>query len=150
MSCTDAMTVLRNEITNLKNKLLSTEQKTLDLHSDVKTLAALSQTAGQSLNSARTNLVTLSDNLAQLYHLVCTVNGDTPNRVLLDHKTEDLSLDSDSLSAIQSQLKSDILVQQPNVFEERTQRRHRDKEVRRDHHRSDQVLEDGCRTRNRT
>lgn len=117
-NCSDAMSVLRNEITNLKNKLLSTEQKTLDLHSDVKTLAALSQNAGQSLNYSRTTLVALSDSLAQLYHHVCTVNGDTPSRVLLDHKTEDLSLDSDSLSAIQSQLKSDILVQQPNVFED--------------------------------
>lgn len=112
------MTVLRNEITNLKNKLLSSEQKTLDLHSDVQTLSSLAQNAGQSLNSARGTLVTLSDDLAQLYHLVCTVNGDTPNRVLLDHKTEDLSMDNDSLSAIQSQLKSDILVTLPNVFED--------------------------------
>jgi protein bicaudal D len=118
INCSDAMTVLRNEITNLKNKLLSSEQKTLDLHADVKTLSTLSQNAGQSLNSARGTLVTLSDDLAQLYHLVCTVNGDTPSRVLLDHKTEDLSLDNDSLSAIQSQLKSDILIQQPNVFED--------------------------------
>ncbi len=112
------MAVLRNEITNLKNKLLSTEQKTLDLHSDVQTLSTLAQNAGQSLNSARSTLVTLSDDLAQLYHLVCTVNGDTPNRVLLDHKTEDLSMESDSLGAIQSQLKSDILVALPNVFED--------------------------------
>lgn len=118
LNCSDAMAVLRNEITNLKNKLLSTEQKTLDLHSDVQTLSSLAQNAGQSLNSARTTLVSLSDDLAQLYHLVCTVNGDTPNRVLLDHKTEDLSMDSDSLSAIQSQLKSDILVALPNVFED--------------------------------
>lgn len=118
INCSDAMTVLRNEITNVKNKLLNTEQKTLDLHADVKTLSMLSQNAGQSLNSARGTLVTLSDDLAQLYHLVCTVNGETPNRVVLDHKTEDLSLDNDSLSAIQSQLKSDLLIQQPNVFED--------------------------------
>jgi protein bicaudal D len=71
-------------------QLLTVEQKSLDLHSDVKTLATLSQNAGQSLGLTRTNLVTLSDDLAQLYHLVCTVNGDTPNRVLLDHKNEDL------------------------------------------------------------
>lgn len=118
LNCSDGMAVLRNEITNLKNKLLSNEQKTLDLHSDVQTLSSLAQNAGQSLNSARTSLVALSDDLAQLYHLVCTVNGDTPNRVLLDHKTEDLSMDNDSLSAIQSQLKSDILVALPNVFED--------------------------------
>uniref|UniRef100_A0A336LXL5 CSON007343 protein n=1 Tax=Culicoides sonorensis TaxID=179676 RepID=A0A336LXL5_CULSO len=112
----EAMNVLRNEITNLKNKLLNTEQKNLDLKSDVSALANLSQIAGQSILSAKGNLVTLSDDLAQLYHLVCTVNGETPNRVLLDHKNEDLSLDTDSLSTVQSQLKSDILVSKPNIF----------------------------------
>jgi protein bicaudal D len=118
LNCSDAMTVLRNEITNLKNKLISSEQKTLDLHADVQTLSSLAQNAGQSLNSTRGTLVSLSDDLAQLYHLVCTVNGDTPSRVLLDHKTEDLSMDNDSLSAIHSQLKSDVLIALPNVFED--------------------------------
>ncbi|XP_050077021.1 protein bicaudal D [Anopheles maculipalpis] len=118
LNCSDAMTVLRNEITNLKNKLLSVEQKSLDLHSDIQVLTTLSQTAGQSLNTTRTNLVALSDDLAQLYHLVCTVNGETPNRVLLDHKNDDLSFENDSLTAIQSQLKSDILTSKPHVFED--------------------------------
>ncbi|XP_053672124.1 protein bicaudal D [Anopheles nili] len=118
LNCSDAMTVLRNEITNLKNKLLSVEQKSLDLHSDIQVLTTLSQTAGQSLNTTRSNLVTLSDDLAQLYHLVCTVNGETPNRVLLDHKNDDLSFENDSLTAIQSQLKSDILTSKPHVFED--------------------------------
>uniref|UniRef100_A0A2M4AA30 Putative microtubule-associated protein bicaudal-d n=1 Tax=Anopheles triannulatus TaxID=58253 RepID=A0A2M4AA30_9DIPT len=118
LNCSDAMTVLRNEITNLKNKLLSVEQKSLDLHSDIQILTSLSQTAGQSLNTTRSNLITLSDDLAQLYHLVCTVNGETPNRVLLDHKNDDLSFENDSLTAIQSQLKSDILISKPHVFED--------------------------------
>lgn len=118
LNCSDGMTILRNEITSLKNKLISNEQKTLDLHADVQTLSSLAQNAGQSLNSARGTLVSLSDDLAQLYHLVCTVNGDTPSRVLLDHKTEDLSMENDSLSAIHSQLKSDVLIALPNVFED--------------------------------
>ncbi|XP_049536182.1 protein bicaudal D isoform X2 [Anopheles darlingi] len=141
LNCSDAMTILRNEITNLKNRLLSVEQKSLDLHSDIQVLTSLSQTAGQSLNTTRSNLIALSDDLAQLYHLVCTVNGETPNRVLLDHKNDDLrlvklkddgikaspylkysicqfSFDNDSLTAIQSQLKSDILISKPHVFED--------------------------------
>lgn len=118
LNCSDAMVTLRDEITNLKNKLLSTEQKTLDLHSDVQTLTSISQNAGQSLGSARNTLVTLSEDLAQLYHLVCTVNGEMPNRVLLDHKNDELSFDNDSLSAIQSQFKSDILVQKAHVLED--------------------------------
>lgn len=90
LNYTDATTTLRNEVTNLKNKLLSSEQKSLDLQSDVQTLTHISQNAGQSLGSARSTLVALSDDLAQLYHLVCTVNGETPTRVLLDHKSDDM------------------------------------------------------------
>jgi len=90
LNYTDATTTLRNEVTNLKNKLLTTEQKSLDLQSDVQTLTHISQNAGQSLGSARSTLVALSDDLAQLYHLVCTVNGETPTRVLLDHKSDDM------------------------------------------------------------
>uniref|UniRef100_A0A1B0CF44 Uncharacterized protein n=1 Tax=Lutzomyia longipalpis TaxID=7200 RepID=A0A1B0CF44_LUTLO len=116
LNCPDAMILLRNEITNLKNKLLSTEQRSLDLQSDVEILTAISQNAGQSLGSARNTLVVLSDELAQLYHLVCTVNGETPNRVLLDHKSDDL--DSDSLSAIQAQFKSDTLASKAQTIED--------------------------------
>lgn len=116
LNCSDAMSTLRNEITNLKNKLLSTEQKSLDLHSDVQTLTQISQNAGQSLGSARSTLAALSDDLAQLYHLVCTVNGETPARVLLDHKSDDMNFDS--LSAIQSQFKSDVLTTRSHVVED--------------------------------
>ena len=118
LNCSDAMATLRDEITNLKNRLLATEQKSLDLHSDVQTLTIISQNAGQSLGSARSVLVGLTDDLAQLYHLVCTVNGETPNRVILDHKNDEFSYDNDSLSAIQSQFRSDILVQKAHVLED--------------------------------
>lgn len=118
LNCSDAMATLRDEITNLKNKLLATEQKSLDLHSDVQTLTTISQNAGQSLGNARSTLVGLSDDLAQLYHLVCTVNGETPSRVILDHKNDEFSYDNDSLTAIQSQFKSDILVQKAHVLED--------------------------------
>lgn len=90
LNYSDPMVTLRNEITNLKNKLHSSEQKSLDLTSDVQTLTNISQNAGQSLGSARSTLVALSDDLAQLYHLVCTVNGEQPTRVLLDHKNDDM------------------------------------------------------------
>lgn len=138
LNYTDATTTLRNEVTNLKNKLLNSEQKSLDLQSDVQTLTYISQNAGQSLGSARSTLVALSDDLAQLYHLVCTVNGETPTRVLLDHKNDDMrwvslhytintsnniyiflfSFENDSLSAIQSQFKSDVFIARPQIVED--------------------------------
>lgn len=70
--------------------MLANEQKTLDLHNDFQTLTKISHNAGQSLGAARTTLAAVSDDVAQLYHFVCTVNGETPNRVIFDHKTEDL------------------------------------------------------------
>ncbi|XP_030197966.1 protein bicaudal D homolog 1 isoform X1 [Gadus morhua] len=43
-------------------------------------------TEGQgALNAAQDELVTLSEELAQLYHHVCLCNNETPNRVMLDY-----------------------------------------------------------------
>lgn len=86
----DAMTSLRNEITNLKNKLISMEQKSMDVQSDFNILTNISENAGQSLSWARSTLITMSDDLAQLYHLMCTVNSQIPSRVLLDHKSDEM------------------------------------------------------------
>lgn len=56
------------------------------LESDVSTLSKLVVEAGGSLESAQNDLQNMSDELAQLYHHVCTVNGETPTRVILDHE----------------------------------------------------------------
>lgn len=53
------------------------------LESDVGTLSKLAAEAGSSLESAQNDLQNMSDELAQLYHHVCTVNGETPSRVSL-------------------------------------------------------------------
>lgn len=86
LNCSDATLLLRTEVTNLKNKLLDAEQRTLELQADVRLLGELAGEAGSSLDTAQNDLLTISDELAQLYHHVCTVNGETPSRVLLDHE----------------------------------------------------------------
>lgn len=51
-------------------------------------LQAISSTATESqgmLNTAQDELVTFSEELAQLYHHVCLCNNETPNRVMLDY-----------------------------------------------------------------
>lgn len=47
-----------------------------------QTAASESQAA---LSAAQDELVTLSEELAQLYHHVCLCNNETPNRVMLDY-----------------------------------------------------------------
>lgn len=86
LNCSDATLQLRTEVTNLKNKLLDTEQKAMELEADIRLLSDFTGEAGCSLDVAQNDLQTITDDLAQLYHHVCTVNGETPSRVVLDHE----------------------------------------------------------------
>lgn len=74
----------------LSFQLLDTEQRNVQLESDVSTLSKLTAEAGGFLDSAQNDLQNLSDELAQLYHHVCTVNGETPSRVILDHEKSEI------------------------------------------------------------
>ncbi|XP_076396018.1 microtubule-associated protein Bicaudal D isoform X1 [Megachile rotundata] len=97
LTISDSTQQLRTELTNLRNKipesekslqekLLDTEQRSMQLESDIATLSKLAVEAGGFLDSAQNDLQNLSDELAQLYHHVCTVNGQIPSRVVLDHE----------------------------------------------------------------
>ncbi|XP_020299242.1 protein bicaudal D isoform X2 [Pseudomyrmex gracilis] len=90
LTLSDSTQQLRTELTNLRNKLLDTEQRSAQLESDVSTLSKLTAEAGGFLDSAQNDLQNLSDELAQLYHHVCTVNGETPSRVILDHEKSEI------------------------------------------------------------
>ncbi|XP_054278386.1 protein bicaudal D [Macrosteles quadrilineatus] len=86
LNCSDATLQLRTELTDLKNKLLDSQQRSLELESDVRLLGQLAGEASDNLATAQNDLLTVSEELAKLYHHVCTVNGETPTRVLLDHQ----------------------------------------------------------------
>lgn len=86
LNCTDATLQLRTEITNLKNKLLDTEQRTMNLEADIRLLGEFTGEASASLDMAQNDLQNITDDLAQMYHHVCTVNGETPSRVVLEHE----------------------------------------------------------------
>lgn len=87
----DATLQLRTEITNLKNKLNDSEQRSLDVECDLKLLREFASEAGSSLEETQNHLQTVTEELAQLYHHVCTVNGETPTRVVLDHEKEGMT-----------------------------------------------------------
>lgn len=85
-SVSDSTLQLRTEITNLKNKVLDTEQRYMDLELDIQLLREFASEAGGSLEETQNNLQTVTEELAQLYHHVCTVNGQTPSRIVLEHE----------------------------------------------------------------
>lgn len=71
---------------DLNLQLLDTEQRNSLLESDIGILSKLAIDAGSSLDSAQNELQNISDELVQLYYHVCTVNGETPSRVVLEHE----------------------------------------------------------------
>lgn len=91
LNISDATAQLRTDISNLKNKLLDSEQQAFEYQSDFITLGKLTCGASTSLEAAMSGLQTISDELAQLYHHVCAVNGETPSRVLLDHEKKEIA-----------------------------------------------------------
>lgn len=81
----EADAVSKDELTQLKNKVLQYQQTIKDLEVDLKTMTHAAGDAQGSLNSTQEELVKVAEELALIYHHVCEVNGDTPNRVLLEH-----------------------------------------------------------------
>lgn len=84
-----------NDVHDLRSKLASLEKISQADQADVtrleKELRLVSTSAGESLGSlnvAQDELITFSEELANLYNHVCMCNNETPNRVMLDYYKE--------------------------------------------------------------
>ncbi|XP_028813366.1 protein bicaudal D homolog 1 isoform X2 [Denticeps clupeoides] len=55
------------------------------LEAELRSVAGLASESHSMLTAAQDDLVTFSEELAQLYHHVCLCNNETPNRVMLDY-----------------------------------------------------------------
>ncbi|XP_014247214.1 protein bicaudal D [Cimex lectularius] len=86
LNVSDITATLRQELTSYKNKLILTDQKLMESQAEINHLTNITSDANTCLEQAHNDLTNISDELAQMYHHVCTVNGETPNRVLLDHE----------------------------------------------------------------
>ncbi|KAM4587076.1 protein bicaudal D homolog 2-like [Odontesthes bonariensis] len=92
-------TRLESDVLDLRSKLLSLEKISQVDKAEVcrleKELRLVSEAAGESLGSlnvAQDELVTFSEELANLYNHVCMCNNETPNRVMLDYYKEGKAL----------------------------------------------------------
>ncbi|XP_076284033.1 microtubule-associated protein Bicaudal D isoform X2 [Lasioglossum baleicum] len=123
LTISDSTQQLRTELTNLRNKipesekslrekLLDTEQRSIQLESDIATLSKLAMEAGGFLDSAQNDLQNISDEVAQLYHHVCTVNGEIPSRVVLDHEkiVPDKEEENEKIEWCRTSFKTDIQI----------------------------------------
>ncbi|XP_076331064.1 LOW QUALITY PROTEIN: protein bicaudal D-like [Tachypleus tridentatus] len=81
----ESLAELRDEVTKLRKKVQHYEQQLTDTKDDLLIVGEIAGESQGRLSATQEDLVNVSEELAQLYHHVCMVNGETPSRVMLDH-----------------------------------------------------------------
>ncbi|XP_033619505.1 protein bicaudal D homolog 1 isoform X3 [Fukomys damarensis] len=73
------------QVTSLEKTTKESGEKMAHMEKELHKMASIADESHNTLNTAQDELVTFSEELAQLYHHVCLCNNETPNRVMLDY-----------------------------------------------------------------
>ncbi|KAM8973042.1 protein bicaudal D homolog 1 isoform 1-T1 [Pelodytes ibericus] len=73
------------QVTGLERASKESGEKLFLLEKELQMMTGIANETHNTLNTAQDELVTFSEELAQLYHHVCLCNNETPNRVMLDY-----------------------------------------------------------------
>ncbi|XP_063784939.1 protein bicaudal D homolog 1 isoform X5 [Pseudophryne corroboree] len=73
------------QVTGLERASKESCEKLTLMDKQLQMMTAMANETHNTLNTAQDELVTFSEELAQLYHHVCLCNNETPNRVMLDY-----------------------------------------------------------------
>uniref|UniRef100_A0A671U2N7 BICD cargo adaptor 1 n=1 Tax=Sparus aurata TaxID=8175 RepID=A0A671U2N7_SPAAU len=76
---------LSKQVTHLERNYRESRERVASLEAELRAAASTATESQGMLNAAQDELVTFSEELAQLYHHVCLCNNETPNRVMLDY-----------------------------------------------------------------
>ncbi|XP_026182745.1 protein bicaudal D homolog 1-like [Mastacembelus armatus] len=76
---------LERQVASLEKSCQEGRKKISSLDLELQAAQSAGSESQGALNAAQDELVTLSEELAQLYHHVCLCNNETPNRVMLDY-----------------------------------------------------------------
>ncbi|NXA33377.1 BICD2 protein, partial [Eudromia elegans] len=79
---------LTEKITSLEKSSRHDREQVTRLEKELKKVSDVAGETQGSLSVAQDELVTFSEELANLYHHVCMCNNETPNRVMLDYYKE--------------------------------------------------------------
>lgn len=74
-----------DQVTHLERSYRETRERVASLEAELRAATHTATESQGMLNTAQDELVTFSEELAQLYHHVCLCNNETPNRVMLDY-----------------------------------------------------------------
>ncbi|XP_034540913.1 protein bicaudal D homolog 1 isoform X2 [Notolabrus celidotus] len=81
----DRVQALTEQVTHLERSYRDSRERVASLEAELRAATSMSTESQGMLNTAQDELVTFSEELAQLYHHVCLCNNETPNRVMLDY-----------------------------------------------------------------
>ncbi|XP_069823865.1 protein bicaudal D homolog 1 isoform X3 [Dendropsophus ebraccatus] len=85
------------QVSSLERASKESGEKILLMEKELHIMTAIANETHNTLNTAQDELVTFSEELAQLYHHVCLCNNETPNRVMLDYYRQSKGTRSGSL-----------------------------------------------------
>ncbi|XP_016888788.1 protein bicaudal D homolog 1 isoform X3 [Cynoglossus semilaevis] len=78
-------TLSEQQVTLLERCSRESRERVSSLEAELRASTNMATESQSMLNAAQDELVTFSEELAQLYHHVCLCNNETPNRVMLDY-----------------------------------------------------------------
>uniref|UniRef100_A0A3Q1AS56 Bicaudal D homolog 1a n=1 Tax=Amphiprion ocellaris TaxID=80972 RepID=A0A3Q1AS56_AMPOC len=81
----DRVQALSEQVTHLERSCREGRERVASLEAELRAATSTATESQGMLNAAQDELVTFSEELAQLYHHVCLCNNETPNRVMLDY-----------------------------------------------------------------
>uniref|UniRef100_A0A671SB36 Bicaudal D homolog 1a n=1 Tax=Sinocyclocheilus anshuiensis TaxID=1608454 RepID=A0A671SB36_9TELE len=76
---------LEEQVKRLEKAWHEGRERVSSLEAELRCASVMASESNSMLNTAQDELVTFSEELAQLYHHVCLCNNETPNRVMLDY-----------------------------------------------------------------
>ncbi|TRY95538.1 hypothetical protein DNTS_007039, partial [Danionella cerebrum] len=76
---------LEEQVNQLEKACRDGREQVSNLEAELRCASGMATESSGMLNMAQDELVTFSEELAQLYHHVCLCNNETPNRVMLDY-----------------------------------------------------------------
>ncbi|XP_035654139.1 protein bicaudal D homolog 1 isoform X1 [Oncorhynchus keta] len=88
---------LDEQVKRLEKSCREARDKVARLEAELQAATGVATESHDMLNRAQDELVTFSEELAQLYHHVCLCNNETPNRVMLDYYRQSRNTRSGSL-----------------------------------------------------
>uniref|UniRef100_A0A667Z9I9 BICD cargo adaptor 1 n=1 Tax=Myripristis murdjan TaxID=586833 RepID=A0A667Z9I9_9TELE len=120
----DRVQALSEQVTNLERSYREGREKVVCLEAELRASSSMATESQSMLNAAQDELVTFSEELAQLYHHVCLCNNETPNRVMLDYyrqsrvtrKPQPIISVSHSPSPVPSEAGGDLRKEPMNIY----------------------------------